>query len=43
MNGLCVDDTDVCDGTDQCGDGSDENIQLCLEKRIKSNLSVITK
>lgn len=31
-NGFCVNNEDVCDSSNDCGDGSDESTEACYEK-----------
>jgi hypothetical protein len=34
-NNLCVRQTDLCDGRDDCGDGSDEDEDMCSKYKMK--------
>lgn len=39
-NNLCVSLNDICDGTDDCGDNSDESPTMCGEFIININLFI---
>jgi len=38
ITGLCVPETVLCDGLDNCGDQSDENPDLCVNRDNNSSM-----